>query len=102
MPTDRLERYLAGYRFDMWEPKKFGTAALPLDKARKEYPMQPLYSVYIQGIEQIDPRFVTDQTKQAMVECYKEGLVPLPRYDELCFNVESEQQASRQRLWKRA
>jgi DNA polymerase I-like protein with 3'-5' exonuclease and polymerase domains len=31
-----------------------------------------------------------------MVECYKEGLVPLLTvHDELCFNVESEEQATR-------
>ena len=31
-----------------------------------------------------------------MVECYKEGLVPLLTvHDELCFNVESKEQAAR-------
>ena len=37
-----------------------------------------------------------DQTKKAMLECYKEGLIPLLTvHDELCFNVESEEQAKK-------
>ena len=37
-----------------------------------------------------------DQTKKAMIDCYDEGLVPmLTVHDELCFGIESEEQASR-------
>ena len=82
----------------MWEPKKFGyNKPLPLDKARKEYPMQPLQRAFTyKALNRLIQGSAADQTKQAMVECYKEGLVPLLTvHDELCFNVESEQQASR-------
>lgn len=85
-------------RFDMWEPKKFGyNKPLPLDKARKEYPMQPLQRAFTyKALNRLIQGSAADQTKQAMVECYKEGLVPLLTvHDELCFNVESEEQAAR-------
>ena len=37
-----------------------------------------------------------DQTKKAMVDCYEQGLTPLLTvHDELCFSVESDDQASR-------
>ena len=37
-----------------------------------------------------------DQTKKAMVECYKEGLCPmLTVHDELCFNIENQKQADK-------
>ena len=37
-----------------------------------------------------------DQTKKAMVDCYAEGLLPmLTVHDELCFNIESQEQADR-------
>ena len=37
-----------------------------------------------------------DQTKKAMVVCYEEGLCPtLTVHDELCFNVESQQQSDK-------
>lgn len=85
-------------RFDMWEPKKFGyNKPLPLDKARQEYPMQPLKRAFTyKALNRLIQGSAADQTKQAMVECYKEGLVPLLTvHDELCFNVESETQAAR-------
>jgi DNA polymerase I-like protein with 3'-5' exonuclease and polymerase domains len=37
-----------------------------------------------------------DQTKKAMADCYAEGLLPmLTVHDELCFSVESSEQADR-------
>jgi DNA polymerase I-like protein with 3'-5' exonuclease and polymerase domains len=37
-----------------------------------------------------------DQNKLAMAQCYEEGLVPLLTvHDELCFNVETDEQAAR-------
>jgi DNA polymerase I-like protein with 3'-5' exonuclease and polymerase domains len=37
-----------------------------------------------------------DQTKKAMVDCYAEGLKPLLTvHDELCFSIESQEQADR-------
>ncbi|MCH9787288.1 MAG: hypothetical protein K0U55_12760, partial [Gammaproteobacteria bacterium] len=37
-----------------------------------------------------------DQTKKAMADCFAEGLIPmLTVHDELCFSVESDEQAAR-------
>ena len=37
-----------------------------------------------------------DQTKKAMVECYKEGLCPtLTVHDELCFNIKNQEEADK-------
>jgi DNA polymerase I-like protein with 3'-5' exonuclease and polymerase domains len=37
-----------------------------------------------------------DQTKKAMLDCYNEGYTPmLTVHDELCFNIESEEQTAR-------
>ena len=37
-----------------------------------------------------------DQTKKAMVDCHSEGLCPiLTVHDELCFNIESKDQADK-------
>jgi len=36
-----------------------------------------------------------DQTKKAMLDCYEQGLTPmLTVHDELCFNVEGQEQAT--------
>lgn len=84
--------------FDMWEPKVFGyNKPLPLDQAQTEYGPQPLRRAFTyKALNRLIQGSAADQTKKAMVECYKEGLVPLLTvHDELCFNVESEEQASR-------
>lgn len=85
-------------RFNMWEPRTFGyNKPLPYEKAVQEYPMQSLKRAFTyKALNRLIQGSAADQTKTAMVECYKEGLTPLLTvHDELCFNVESEEQASR-------
>jgi DNA polymerase I-like protein with 3'-5' exonuclease and polymerase domains len=84
-------------RFDMWEPKTFGyNKPMKREDAEKEYGMNIRRAFTYKALNRLIQGSAADQTKTAMVECYKEGLVPLLTvHDELCFNVESEEQASR-------
>ena len=85
-------------RFNMWEPRKFGyNKPMPLKQAQEEYAPQPLRRAFTyKALNRLIQGSAADQTKQAMVACYEEGLVPLLTvHDELCFNVESEKQASK-------
>jgi DNA polymerase I-like protein with 3'-5' exonuclease and polymerase domains len=84
-------------RFDMWEPKTFGyNKPMPREQAEKEYGMNIRRAFTYKALNRLIQGSAADQTKVAMAECYKEGLVPLLTvHDELCFNVESEEQASR-------
>jgi len=84
-------------RFDMWEPKTFGyNKPMRREQAEKEYGMNIRRAFTYKALNRLIQGSAADQTKVAMAECYKEGLVPLLTvHDELCFNVESEEQASR-------
>lgn len=84
-------------RFDMWEPSTFGyNKPMPRKAAEVEYGLNIRRAFTYKALNRLIQGSAADQTKQAMVECYKEGLVPLLTvHDELCFNVESEEQASR-------
>ena len=84
-------------RFDMWEPKTFGySKPMKLEQAQKEYGPILRRAFTYKALNRLIQGSAADQTKVAMAECYKEGLVPLLTvHDELCFNVESEKQAAR-------
>ena len=86
-------------RFDMWEPKSFGyNKAMKLEEADQGVRWQghDTSCFYIQGAEQTNPRFKCRPDKAGMVDCYKEGLLPmLTVHDELCFSIESKEQADR-------
>lgn len=84
-------------RFDMWEPKTFGyNKPMKREEAEKEYGSILQRAFTYKALNRLIQGSAADQTKKAMVECYKEGLVPLLTvHDELCFNVESESQAAR-------
>ena len=84
-------------RFDMWEPKTFGyNKPMKREEAEKEYGPVLRRAFTYKALNRLIQGSAADQTKVAMAECYKEGLVPLLTvHDELCFNVESEEQASR-------
>ena len=84
-------------RFDMWEPKTFGyNKPMKREDAEKEYGHILKRAFTYKALNRLIQGSAADQTKVAMAECYKEGLVPLLTvHDELCFNVESEEQASR-------
>jgi DNA polymerase I-like protein with 3'-5' exonuclease and polymerase domains len=86
-------------RFDMWEPNSYGYhKALPLEEAAKEYGGKGRIrrAFTYKALNRLIQGSSADQTKKAMVDCYNEGLVPmLTVHDELCFSIESQEQADR-------
>ena len=84
-------------RFDMWEPRTFGyNKPMKREEAEKEYGPMLRRAFTYKALNRLIQGSAADQTKTAMVKCYEEGLVPLLTvHDELCFNVESEEQAAR-------
>ena len=84
-------------RFDMWEPRTFGyNKPMKREEAEKEYGPMLRRAFTYKALNRLIQGSAADQTKTAMAKCYEEGLVPLLTvHDELCFNVESEEQAAR-------
>jgi len=86
-------------RFDMWEPRSFGfNKAMRLEEAIKEYGGRGMIrrAFTYKALNKLIQGSSADQTKKAMVDCFAEGLVPmLTVHDELCFSVESKEQADR-------
>jgi DNA polymerase I-like protein with 3'-5' exonuclease and polymerase domains len=86
-------------RFDMYEPVSYGfNRALPMEQAIKEYGSKGrIRRAYTyKALNRLIQGSSADQTKRAMVECYKIGLCPtLTVHDELCFNIESQEQADK-------
>jgi len=69
---------------------------LPHEEAIKEYGPGIRRAFTYKALNRLIQGSAADQTKKAMVECYKEGLIPLLTvHDELCFSISSEDQASR-------
>ena len=85
--------------FNMWEPRSYEfNRALPLEEAAKEYGGKGMIrrAFTYKALNRLIQGSSADQTKKAMVECYKEGLLPLLTvHDELCFSVNSREQADR-------
>jgi len=92
-------RTLLGRRcnFHLWEPRTFGyKQPLPFEEAMQEYG-QPLTRAFTyKALNKLIQGSAADQTKKAMADCYAEGLLPmLTVHDELCFSVQSSEQAAR-------
>ena len=85
--------------FNMWEPRSYEfNRALPLEEAAKEYGGRGMIrrAFTYKALNRLIQGSSADQTKKAMVECYKEGLLPLLTvHDELCFSVNSREQADK-------
>ena len=84
-------------RFNMWEPRTYGySKPLEYEPAMKKYG-QPLRRAFTyKALNKLIQGSAADQTKKAMADCYAEGLLPmLTVHDELCFSVESDEQAKR-------
>ena len=83
----------------IWEPKSFGyNKAMKLEEAAKEYGGKGMIrrAFTYKALNKLIQGSSADQTKKAMVDCYKEGLLPmLTVHDELCFSIESKEQADR-------
>ena len=86
-------------RFHLWEPRSFGyNKAMPLAEAEKEYGGLGMLrrAFTYKALNKLIQGSAADQTKKAMVDCYAEKLIPmLTVHDELCFSVQSEEQAKR-------
>ena len=84
-------------RFPLWEPNKFGVGKpLSHDDAQKEYGKDIKRAFTYKALNRLIQGSAADQTKKAMLDCYNEGLTPmLTVHDELCFNIESDDQAAR-------
>ena len=84
-------------RFHLWEPKTFEyNKPKTLEDAKKEYGMNIRRAFTYKALNKLIQGSAADQTKKAMADCYKEGLVPmLTVHDELCFSIENQEQASR-------
>ena len=86
-------------RFDMYEPVSYGfNKALPMEQAIKEYGSKGrIRRAYTyKALNRLIQGSSADQTKRAMVDCFKEGLCPtLTVHDELCFNISSKEQSDK-------
>ena len=86
-------------RFHLWEPKTFGAGKpLPHEDAQKEYggPNGIRRAFTYKALNRLIQGSAADQTKKAMLDCYREGFTPmLTVHDELCFNIESPEQTAR-------
>ena len=92
-------RSLRGRRltFDQWEPDTFElTKAYSKREAQEKYGATTrLKRAYTyKSLNKLIQGSAADMTKQAMVDVYKEGIVPLVQvHDELCCSVSSKEQA---------
>jgi DNA polymerase I-like protein with 3'-5' exonuclease and polymerase domains len=88
-------------RFHLWEPVTFGAGKpLPYDEAVKEYGGAGGRGIRraftYKALNKLIQGSAADQTKKATLDCYNEGFTPmLTVHDELCFNIESEEQTAR-------
>ncbi len=86
-------------RFDMWEPVSYSyNRPLPQEEAMKEYGSKGRIrrAFTYKALNRLIQGSSADQTKKAMSVCYSEGLCPtLTVHDELCFNVESQEQSDK-------
>ena len=87
-------------RFHLWEPAKFGAGKpLPYEEALKEYGgvngtgIRRAFTY--KALNRLIQGSAADQTKKAMLDCYQAGHTPmLTVHDELCFNIDSTEQAN--------
>ena len=81
-------------RFDKWEPTQWGVhKPLPLEEARKTYGGSIKRAFTYKSLNRLIQGSSADQTKKAMLLCAEEGLLPMLQvHDELCFNLEDEDQ----------
>ena len=83
----------------MYEPVSYGyNKALPMEEAIDEYGGKGRVrrAFTYKALNRLIQGSSADQTKKAMVECYKEGLCPmLTVHDELCFNIKKQEEVEK-------
>ena len=79
-------------RFDMWEPATFGmNKAMQYEEAKAIYGNNIRRAFTYKALNRLIQGSAADQTKQAMINCYKAGYMPLLQiHDELCFSINEE------------
>ena len=79
-------------RFDMWEPATFGmNKAMQYEEAKAIYGNNIRRAFTYKALNRLIQGSAADQTKKAMIDCYKQGFKPLLQiHDELCFSLNSE------------
>ena len=82
-------------RFELWEPTTFGVfKALPEDQAKLKYGKHHILqrAGTYKALNRLIQGSAADQTKQAMIELYKENLIPLIQiHDELTLSFNGEE-----------
>ena len=82
-------------RFNTWEPNMFRvgpTKALPRDEAEREYGKNIKRAWTYKALNKLIQGSAADQTKQAMLNLYKEGYIPhIQVHDELNLSVTEDQ-----------
>jgi DNA polymerase I-like protein with 3'-5' exonuclease and polymerase domains len=79
-------------RFDMWEPATFGmNKAMQYEEAKAIYGNNIRRAFTYKALNRLIQGSAADQTKQAMINCYKHGFKPILQiHDELCFSINDE------------
>ena len=83
-------------RFDMWEPATFGmNKAMQYEEAKAIYGNNIRRAFTYKALNRLIQGSAADQTKEAMIQCYKAGYKPLLQiHDELCFSIDNEKDIS--------
>ena len=76
----------------MWEPTTFGmNKAMNYEEAKAIYGNNIRRAFTYKALNRLIQGSAADQTKQAMIDCYKAGVLPILQiHDELCFSVNDE------------
>jgi DNA polymerase I-like protein with 3'-5' exonuclease and polymerase domains len=76
----------------MWEPATFGmNKAMQYEEAKAIYGNNIRRAFTYKALNRLIQGSAADQTKEAMIQCYKAGYKPLLQiHDELCFSIEDE------------
>jgi DNA polymerase I-like protein with 3'-5' exonuclease and polymerase domains len=84
-------------RFHLWEPNQFGMhKAMTHEDALREHGPGIRRAYTYKALNKLIQGSAADMTKKAMLELYKEGIVPhIQIHDELDLSIESEEQAKK-------
>jgi len=84
-------------RFHLWEPNQFGIhKSLPHDQALLEHGPGIKRAFTYKALNKLIQGSAADMTKKAMIELYKEGIIPhIQVHDELDISVESPEHAQK-------
>ena len=84
-------------RFHLWEPNQFGIhKALPHEQALAEHGPGIKRAYTYKALNKLIQGSAADMTKKAMIELYKEGIIPhIQVHDELDISVESPEHAEK-------